>query len=199
MGQAKVLADREIKKVLLYIAARSHATRNRCMFLLTHGSGMRVGEVAALRICDVLTKDGQIKDEIRLSADQTKGDKGRTVVLSEKMQSEIRIYLCNRFKLTDLLAVTLTDTTRALFSNQKNPQRGFSASTACQMFHYWYKGANVDGSSHSGRRGFITSLAQKGVSVRVLMELAGHKSLAVTQKYIDVNPAMLRSAVELLH
>ena len=43
MGQAKVLTDREIKKILLYIAARSHATRNRCMFLLTHGSGMRVG------------------------------------------------------------------------------------------------------------------------------------------------------------
>ena len=58
MGQAKVLTDRELKKILLYIAARSHATRNRCMFLLTHGSGMRVGEVAALRICDVLLKDG---------------------------------------------------------------------------------------------------------------------------------------------
>ena len=199
MGQAKVLTDREIKKILLYIAARTHAARNRCMFLITHGSGMRVGEVAALRICDVLMKHGQIKDEIRLSASQTKGDKGRTVVLSDRMKKEIHIYLSSRFKLTDLLAVTLTDTTRALFSNQKNPHRGFSASTACQMFHYWHKGANVDGSSHSGRRGFITNLAQKGVSARVLMELAGHKSLAVTQKYIDVNPAMMRTAVELLH
>ena len=199
MGQAKVLTDREIKKILLYISARTHAARNRCMFLITHGSGMRVGEVAALRICDVLMKDGQIKDEIRLSASQTKGDKGRTVVLSDRMKKEIHIYLSSRFKLTDLLAVTLTDTTRALFSNQKNPHRGFSASTACQMFHYWHKGANVDGSSHSGRRSFITNLAQKGVSARVLMELAGHKSLAVTQKYIDVNPAMMRTAVELLH
>lgn len=199
MGQAKVLTDREIKKILLYIAARTHTARNRCMFLITHGSGMRVGEVAALRICDVLMKDGQIKDEIRLSASQTKGDKGRTVVLSDRMKKEIHIYLSSRFKLTDLLAVTLTDTTRALFSNQKNPHRGFSASTACQMFHYWHKGANVDGSSHSGRRSFITNLAQKGVSARVLMELAGHKSLAVTQKYIDVNPAMMRTAVELLH
>ena len=199
MGQAKVLTDREIKKILLYISARTHAARNRCMFLITHGSGMRVGEVAALRICDVLMKDGQIKDEIRLSASQTKGDKGRTVVLSDRMKKEIHIYLSSRFKLTDLLAVTLTDTTRALFSNQKNPHRGFSASTACQMFHYWHKGANVDGSSHSGRRGFITNLAQKGVSARVLMELAGHKSIAVTQKYIDVNPAMMRTAVELLH
>jgi integrase/recombinase XerD len=46
-----------------------------------------------------------------------------------------------------------------------------------------YKGAGIAGaSSHSGRRGFITNLANKGVSVRVLMELAGHKSLAVTQK-----------------
>ena len=169
------------------------------MFLLTHGSGMRVGEVAALRICDVLLKDGSIKDEIRLSAEQTKGDRARTVVLSDKMQGEIRNYLCSRFKLNDLLAVTLTDTTRALFSNQKNPYRGFSASTACQMFHYWYRGANVEGSSHSGRRGFITNLANKGVSVHVLKELAGHMSISVTEKYISKNPAMLRSAVELLH
>ena len=198
MGQAKVLTDREIKKVLLYISARSHAQRNRCMFLLTHGTGMRVGEVAALRICDVLTKDGNIKDEIRLSAMQTKGDRGRTVVLSDRMQKEIHNYLCYRFSLTDLLAVTLTDTTRALFSNQKNPHRGFSASTACQMFHYWYRGANVEGSSHSGRRGFITNLANKGVSVHVLKELAGHLSVAVTEKYISKNPTMLRSAVELL-
>jgi integrase/recombinase XerD len=61
------------------------------------------------------------------------------------------------------------------------------------------KSANVDGaSSHSGRRGFITNLANKGVSVRVLMELVGHSSMAVTQKYIDVNPKMLRASVELL-
>jgi integrase/recombinase XerD len=32
----------------------------------------------------------------------------------------------------------------------------------------------------------------------VLMELVGHSSMAVTQKYIDVNPNMMRSAVELL-
>ena len=198
MSQAKVLTEKEVRKVLLYIAARKYAARNRCMFLMTHGSGMRVGEVAALRICDVLNRDGSIREEIRLSADQTKGDRGRTVFLPQKLQQEIQNYLCSRFKLKDLLAVTMTDTSRALFNNQKNPQRGFSASTACQMFHYWYKGANVDGSSHSGRRGFITNLAEKGVSVRVLMELAGHKSLAVTQKYIDVNPKMMRSAVELL-
>jgi len=101
--------------------------------------------------------------------------------------------------LKDLLAVTLTDTTRALFTNQKNPHRGFTANTLAQFFTTLYARVGIDGaSSHSGRRGFITNLANKGVSVRVLMELVGHSSMAVTQKYIDVNPKIMRSAVELL-
>ncbi len=199
MSQAKVLTEKEIKKVVKVIDSKRHATRNRCMFLLTHGSGMRVGEVAALRICDVLLSDGSIKSEVYLSAQQTKGSKGRTVYLSDKMRDEIKLYLKTRFKLNDLLAVTLTDTSRALFSNQKDCHRGFSASTACQMFHYWYKEAKIEGaSSHSGRRGFITNLANKGVHVRILQELAGHSSIAVTQKYIDVNHDKLRTAVEML-
>jgi len=36
------------------------------------------------------------------------------------------------------------------------------------------------------------------VSVRVLAALAGHRSIATTQAYIDVNDAMKRSAVELV-
>ena len=64
MAQAKVLNEKEIRKVLLHIASKKHSARNRCMFLMTTNCGMRVGEVAALRICDVLTSDGQIVDEI---------------------------------------------------------------------------------------------------------------------------------------
>lgn len=199
MSQAKVLTEKEIKKVVKLIDSKRHSTRNRCMFLLTHGSGMRIGEVSSLRICDVLASDASIKSQVYLSAKQTKGSKGRTVYLSDKMRDEISLYLKTRFKLNDLLAVTLTDTSRALFANQKDCHRGFSASTACQMFHYWYKEAKIEGaSSHSGRRGFITNLANKGVHVRILQELAGHSSIAVTQKYIDVNHDKLRIAVEML-
>ena len=53
------------------------------------------------------------------------------------------------------------------------------------------------GSSHSGRRSFITKLTHNGVSVKVIMTLAGHKHLSTTQRYIDVNDEMLRQAVEL--
>jgi integrase/recombinase XerD len=47
-------------------------------------------------------------------------------------------------------------------------------------------------------RSFITDLATKGISVRVLAALAGHQSIATTQRYIDVNDEMMRNAVELV-
>ena len=199
MAQAKVLSEKDTRRVLLHIAANKHASRNRAIFLMTTNCGMRVGEVAAVRLCDVLTADGKIRDEIHLKAEQTKGNKGRTVMLSKKIQEEIHNYLSVRFKLKDLLAVTLTDTNRALFANQKNCHRGFSENTLAQFFTTLYARVGIDGaSSHSGRRGFITNLANKGVSVRVLMELAGHSSMGVTQKYIEVNHSMMRSAVEMI-
>ena len=199
MSQAKVLTEKEVRKVLLYIASRKHATRNRAMFVLLNATGMRVGELAAIQISQVLTPNGEIVDEIRLAADQTKGSRGRTVVLNQKAQEEIKSYLQTRFKLKDLLAVTMTDTSRALFTTQKNPSRGFTSSTLAQHFHYMYKGAGITGaSSHSSRRTFLTTLSEMGVSVRVLMDLAGHRSLAVTQRYLESNPALARKAVELL-
>ena len=115
------------------------------------------------------------------------------------LRDELTTYLQQRFGLQDLRAVTLTDTQRALFPTQKNPKRGFTANTLCQLMHKIYKDAQLTGaSSHSGRRGFITKLADKGVGVRVLMALAGHKSIATTQRYIELNPTIMRGAVELI-
>ena len=199
MPQAKVLTNNEIDKILNYLNGHKYASRNRAMFLLTHGCGVRIKELVSIRICDVLNREGQIREEIHLSKNQTKGSLGRTVYLSTKMRDLIYGYLSERFGLRDLYAVTMTDTSRALFANQKNYERGFSASTGCQMFHYWYKHCSIDGgSSHSGRRSFITNLANKGVAIHVLKELAGHKSISVTEKYISKNPAVLRASVELL-
>ena len=63
------------------------------------------------------------------------------------------------------------------------------------MFHACgLQGASI----HSPRRTFITRLANKGIGVRVLAELAGHSSIAVTQRCTDVNDEQMVSAVELL-
>ena len=199
MSQARVLTERELRKVLSYCNTQPHSTRNRAMLLCTHLAGMRVGEVAALRICDVLAADGTILEEVGLAAAQTKGNSARTVLLPKRLRDELASYLQQRFGLKDLMAVTYTDTTRALFPTQKNPKRGFTANTLCQLMHNIYRRSQMTGaSSHSGRRGFITKLADKGVGVRVLMALAGHKSIATTQRYIELNPAVMRSAVEMI-
>ena len=75
----------------------------------------------------------------------------------------------------------------------------FSANTMCQLFLDIYKAVGLkDASSHSGRRTYIMRLANKGVGVRLLAELAGHSHISTTQRYIDVNSEQLSEAVELL-
>lgn len=61
MAQAKTLTEKELKRILAFIAIKRHAARNRAMLLMTHLAGMRVGEVAALRIGDVLSEDGRVR------------------------------------------------------------------------------------------------------------------------------------------
>jgi len=151
---------------------------------------MRVKEVASLRINDVWTIDEGIRNEVRLTAEMTKGDKAGTVFLPEKLRKELLAYIAG---------IDRSDTTKALFYTQKHHQRGFTANTLAQFFHYLYKRAGIDGaSSHSGRRTFITNLAAKGIGVRVLQSLARHAGISTTQAYIDVNDEMKRCAVELI-
>jgi integrase/recombinase XerD len=93
MSQAKTLTAQELRRVLDFVSSRKHVARNRAMLLMTHYAGMRVGEVTALRIDDVLDKDSNVRDEIRLDADQTKGSHGRVVVIGEKLRKELAKYL----------------------------------------------------------------------------------------------------------
>ena len=188
MAQAKTLTTAEIERLLTHINTRKYSARNRSMMLLTHWAGLRIGEVACLRWSDVTTTDGEIKDEIRLLPDMTKGRHARTVFVNAKLKRELEAYVRNHKP---------TNPNSPLFYTQK--REGFTPNTLAQHFHYLYKRAGIaGGSSHSGRRTFITNLAAKGVGVRVLMSLAGHRSISTTQAYIDVNDDMKRRAVELV-
>jgi integrase/recombinase XerD len=158
------------------------------MLLLTHYAGMRVGEVAALRINDVLNGDSTIKGEVRLMPDQTKGKYARTVYLNERMQKEIGQYL---------RVLRIKDATKPLFYTQK--QAGFSANSLTQYFFYLYRAVGIDGaSSHSGRRSFLTGLANKGTAIHILKSLAGHRNISTTASYLYSNPSQLKAAVELI-
>lgn len=188
--QAKTLNATELRRVLDYTATRKHSARNRTLLMTTFLSGMRVGEVASLRYSDVLNNDGTVKNEIRLRAEQTKGNEARVVFVNEKLRKELEQYIS---------IIKITDGNKKFFYSQKSKSDGFTANTLTQFFHYLYRRSGIDGaSSHSGRRTFITNLASKGVGVRVLMSLSGHKNISTTQAYIDVNDEMKRKAVELI-
>lgn len=157
--------------------------------MTTYLSGMRVGELSSLRYKDVIDAEGNIRNEIRLSAQQTKGNEARVVFVSEKLSKELERYIA---------IYKPKDFNLKFFYSQKAKSDGFTANTLTQFFHYLYKQSGIDGaSSHSGRRTFITNLANKGISVRVLASLAGHKNISTTQCYIDVNDEMKRKAIEL--
>ncbi len=188
--QAKTLTAQELRRVLDYIATRAHAARNRTMLLMTHYAGMRVGEVASLRYADVIDANGCVRDEVILDAEQTKGHYARVVFINAKLKRELEAYL---------RSYPPTKHEGRLFYTQKKAGSGFTPNTLAQHFHYLYKRAGIDGaSSHSGRRTFITNLAAKGIGVRVLMSLAGHRNIGTTQAYIDVNDDMKRRAVEMV-
>ncbi len=189
MPQAKTLSEKELRAVLARLAIGPHPARNRTAILLSTWGGMRVGEIAAIKVADVLNVDGTIKSEIRLSSDQTKGNKGRVVIVGNKLQRELASYI---------KATKFNDSNAPLIGSQRN-RNGFSGNTLCQMMRIWYHRAGIAGAtSHSGRRTFITTLANKGVGVRVLMALAGHKHMSTTQRYIDLNDEMMRRAIDLI-
>ena len=87
--------------------------------------------------------------------------------------------------------------TQQLFYTQRS--EGFTANTLSHIVNGTYRKAGISGAtSHSGRRTGITNLAERGVGVRVLMALAGHSNMATTQRCIDLRPAMLKAAVDLV-
>jgi len=188
--QAKVLNSTEIRKVLDYCSKRKHSERNRALVMIMFNTGMRVSEVASLRIKDVIDSEGNIKNEIRLLAENTKTNEARAVFVNEKLRKELAQYakLLNK-----------ENPNNKFFYSQKKDSDGFSANTLTQHFHYLYKRVGLDGaSSHSSRRTFITTLANKGIGIRVIMGLSGHKALSSVQCYIDCNSELMRNAVEMV-
>ena len=197
MATSKALNEEEVKKILRYAASTYYGERNELIVLMSILSGMRVCELSALTIYDVLNTDCTIKDEIRLTALQTKGNNSRAVFLNKKLRKAIKAYLENKYSAAEITAFAYTNKANLpLFETQKS--KGFTANSLAQLLFKLYKDVGIaNGSSHSGRKTFITNLANKGISVHVLAKLSGHSSIATTQRYMTVNDGMCKKAVEL--
>lgn len=186
MKQARVLTSAEIKRVLIYCNGTKYAHRNRLAVLFSHYAGLRVGEIATLTWEQLLDVHGSIRSQFYLAAADTKSNEARLVHINAKLMAEL---------------VAATKLTKSACGPIIRSQRGghFSANSLAQVFARIYAGVGfADASSHSGRRWFITELAKKGVTSKTIMELAGHKQLSTTQRYIEVTDQMKAEAVQLL-
>lgn len=185
MKQAQVLTERDVKQMLSQIAHSAYPARNRCMFLLALYSGMRVGELAALNVSDVLDAKRKVREQIMLKPHQTKGRHARTVLLNSQAQAELDRYLRGR-------SVEPAD---PLFTSKVGKR--FSPNSLVQVFGRLYDGCGLDAaSSHSMRRTFCTRLAEAGTAIHIIAALAGHRHIATTAVYLTANPNMMRNAVE---
>jgi integrase/recombinase XerD len=151
---------------------------------------LRACEIAALSVGDVFDEAGGIKDTIYLSSTQTKGSDSATVLANSKLKRQLE-------KFGQQYPSHISNKTAPLLFSAKGSD--FTAQTIVSLFKRIYQLAGIDGaSSHSGRRQFVTQLADRGINARLVQVLARHKYLSTTQRYIDVNDNKLRVAIELI-
>jgi len=192
--QAKVLRKAELQRLLNHVSHTRHPERDRVMVLLSFKAGLRAKEISRLTWSMVTDATGGLVESISLPNKASKGKGGgRTIPLHNDL----------RAALASLKAVRGERVRPYLPVVYSERADGYSANAVAVWFLTRFREIGVEGaSSHSGRRTFITAAAKKiteaGGSLRDIQELAGHSSLATTQRYIQGDTQAKRNVIGLI-
>jgi integrase/recombinase XerD len=199
--QAKVLTEAQAKAVLRHLDHHGrYPQRDRVMVLLSLKAGLRAKEIACLTWGMVTDANGEVGDAIALPNVASKGKGGgRTIPLNNELREALvalRVVAARGRWGKDLIGPGLP----IIHSERR---KGYSAAAVAVWFHRLYTELGFTGaSSHSGRRTFITRAAKRAVeaggSLRDVQQLAGHSSLATTQRYIEGDTEAKRKLVNLI-
>ena len=193
--QAKVLTDKQQNLALAHIETTRYPLRNKIIFLLSFKAGLRAKEISKLAWSMVCNSDGVIADVINLSNNASKGRySGRIIPLHKEL----------KILLSELLLEEQNDEYFSLNKPVIATERGQSTTpqVIVNFFYTLYKTIGFNGcSSHSGRRTFITNAAKHislvGGTLNDVRLLAGHSSLATTQRYIAYDTEAQRKIIEM--
>lgn len=186
-GKAKELSKEEIKRIDKCLGGTLHEQRNRVLFYLGLGSGMRISELCALSIGDV-APHGKVVTQVVLEKHSTKSGKSRTVHISKQAQRLLEDYLQNRDD--------RDSQTAPLFPSGKKPEAHLTANSAVSVLGRMFESAGISGaSSHSLRRTHANVLRREGADLSIIQQQLGHSSLATTERYFDVDPIEVERAV----
>ncbi|MCP1659173.1 tyrosine-type recombinase/integrase [Neisseria perflava] len=147
------------------------ALRDYAVSELLYGSGLRLSEVCALNLDDVLLDEGWVTV-------RGKGGKQRQVPLVRKSIEAIRAYLPHRAAAAD---------ETALFTGQTGKRLG--ARQIQKRLQHWadLHGSGQHISPHMLRHSYATHLLQASRNIRAVQELLGHSNLATTQIYTKLD------------
>jgi integrase/recombinase XerD len=144
--------------------------RDRAIFTLMVGAGLRVGEVVTLHLTDLHPPESTQLARLRVRG---KGDKERIVWLTMEVMHPIELWLHER---------PPTDSPY-LFLNQH--RRPLSIAGVQFRLRQYCQRAHVTLSCHQLRHTFARRLVEHHMPLESLAKLLGHANLRTTQCYID--------------
>jgi integrase/recombinase XerD len=188
---AKVLEPRDVRLLLEHVRCRRYPERNEAIVLLSFKAGLRACEIAGLEWPMILGSDRRVSNQITIARRIAKRGSGRQIPVHPEL----------RKALTRLRGVEGKPIIGAVIRSERGAS--LSAAGVVNWFGEAYRQLELVGcSSHSGRRTFITAsarlLARTGGSLRDVQELAGHRSLTTTERYIQGDRAAQRRLINLL-
>ncbi len=136
-------------------------------------TGIRIGELAALRVEDVYFSEG--KKEGHLFINSQEGHAERTIPLNTAAEEALKRYLAQRPN-TQSKALFVTKTGRALLVR--------NIRTAIQRY---FRKAGIDAAKVNDlRHTWVHHHLSTGTSLVLVSKLAGHKRLSTTERYLDL-------------
>lgn len=188
---AKVLAQADVRRLLKHVETSRWPCRNGVMVLLSFKSGLRACEIAGLTWEMVLGSNGRLSTSVSVSRHIAKRGAARRIPMHSALKAE--------------LALLHAEGGKPLSGPVIRSERGdaMRARSVVNWFARTYAEIGLDGcSSHSGRRTFITRsarlLQRTGGSLRDVQELAGHRALTTTERYIEGDRDAQRKLVALV-
>jgi integrase/recombinase XerC len=162
---------------------RPSPARDRAIFEILYGCGIRVSELAGLNLEDLDRSQGWIRV-------RGKGRKERQVPLTTKAADALESYLSERPVVRDERAVFLNHRGRRLTT------RGISGIV---KLYATYLAGDPSVHPHSFRHAYATHLLADGADLRAIQELLGHARLSTTQKYTQVSLTDLMAVYDKAH
>ena len=170
------------------------AIRNRGIFMLGVSTGGRISELLSLTIGDVWQNRRAVTDLLFDKSIVKGGEVSRAVPINTDGRAaieEIVVWHRERYG--------TTHKSRPLFPSRNGQGRKrMSRRTAHDVLKVAFESAGLNGhlATHSLRKSFAQRLYDKTGDIFAVQEMLGHRSVSTTQKYLGVNYASVRQAIE---